>query len=184
MHKTLKISALFIGLLMAGAQAATVTAQDTEEQAPEKAALSTNVKRITQQIGDWTLDCTERAGDRKRCKMMQRVGTSKSKQIILTWLIGRDNEGKEVMSFQTPTGMLLKPGVALAVDDEALLQVEYRTCTPKFCEAVGELTAETVAALKSGGKATLTLTPLNAKATPLTMSLKGFTAAYTNYKQE
>ncbi len=183
MKKTLQISGLLLGLAVAGASASIVTAQ-TEDQPPEKAALSTNVKRITQQIGDWTLDCTERPGDRKRCKMLQKVGTAKSKQVILTWLIGRDNEGREVMSFQTPTGMLLKPGVRLDVDDANLLQVEYRTCTPKFCEAVAELTGETVDALKAGKKATLTLTPLNAKAAALAVSLKGFTAAYTGYKAE
>lgn len=184
MHKTLRISGLLIALIAASSQAGAVRAQSEEEQPPAKAALSTNVKRITQQIGDWTLDCTERAGDRKRCKMIQKVGTSKSKQIILSWLIGRDNEGREVMSFQTPTGMLLKPGVAFAVDDRGLLQVEFRTCTPQFCEAVSELTDDTVAAMKAGGKATLTLTPLNAKPVALNMSLKGFTAAYMAYKSE
>lgn len=177
MRLSLKSAAIILGCIAASATALPASAQ-TQEQPAEKQNLPDSTKRVQETIGDWGIDCSERAGERKRCKMMQQIANAKTMKAIVTWLIGRDGQGKPAMSIQTPPGILLPPGLTLSIDGKMTITLPYRTCTQQVCEAVHPLTGEIIEALKSGKAAKVTVSPLEGEPRSFEMSLRGFTAAF------
>lgn len=153
-----------------------------QEDSPKQDLTVGGTKRTQNTVGDWSVDCTEKAGEQRRCKMKQQAVSAKTGKTVISWLIGRDGKGEEAMSFQTPTGLLLPAGLRLAIDGNSPVVVPFRTCVTQVCEAVLPLTGELVGAMQAGSKATVTLTGLDEKTATFNMSLKGFTGAYRIYQ--
>lgn len=179
MSSPVRLSLAAAAFLVVAGAAASATAQTEAKTDPLAAS-----KRTTETIGDWVLNCSQGQDGKSRCNLSQRLGRASTKEVILAWLIGKDGDGNPAMSFQTPTGMLLQPGVSLQIDDRGTTAIPYRVCTQRFCEAVLPLNTDMVQAMKAGRKAVLTLMPLSGKATAINLSLKGFTAAYTAYEAQ
>ena len=80
-----------------------------------------------------------------------------------------------------PLDTLLTAQLTLTVDGANGRRYPFTVCSPTGCQARVGLTKEDVSLLKKGAKATLTIVPYAAPdvKVPVTVSLAGFTAAYT-----
>jgi invasion protein IalB len=157
---------------------AMAAAQSEDQSAPKQDLAGQNAKQTKQEVGDWGVECAQKVGEAPRCKMFQHAVSAKARKAVLTWQLGRDAAGNQVMSFQTPSGLLLPEGVQMAIDDQPPMVIPFRTCLGQICEAVVPLSEGLVRAMQAGRKATVTVTSLEGKPATLAMSLKGFSGAY------
>jgi len=147
----------------------------------EPAATSTTTTTTTTH-GGWTVTCSQ-SGDppTKRCSAEFRVIDKDNKAVVLIWLLGRDKEGTLLSEFVTPSDILIKPGVAVTLDDEKPLKAEFLSCTTKQgCRASMELTPKLARDLKAATKAKIGLTLLNGKVMEIGMEIPGVDMALTD----
>ncbi len=133
-------------------------------QAPSTITPTTTTTTTTN-YGGWTVTCSQ-AGDppAKTCSAEFRVVGKDNKAIVLIWLLGRNKEGKLLAEFVTPSDILLRPGVAVTLDEGKPLRADYLSCTTQQgCRASLELTSKTVRDLKTAAKAKIGITLLNGK---------------------
>ncbi len=142
-------------------------------QAQSDAANTTTT--ITTTRGGWTVTCNQ-AGDPpvKTCSAEFRVVGGDKKQTVLIWLIGRNKEGRLLAEFVTPSDILIKPGVAVTLDDGKPVQAEYISCTARQgCRASMELTPKIVRDLQAAAKAKIGITLLNGKVMDVQFEVTG-----------
>jgi invasion protein IalB len=173
------------GLFAAGAALAQQagTEAQTETGAPGAAPSAAQGGAPKQVLaathGDWEIQCLEGT---ETCAMQQVGETPEGKRALLVTiqrLAGVQAEGREVpaaVTVNTPAGVLIPYGVRVRVDDGNTAQVPLLRCLADNCVARAPMSAEAVAELKRGGKATFAI--FLEEEVLVDVSLSGFTAAY------
>ena len=134
--------------------------------------------KITKQ-GDWEVGCLE---DTPSCEMQQVALDASGNPVVLVRVMklpaGADALGLAV--FNTPLGTLLPNGLGFQIDAGQVARLPFDWCVQEGCVVRLGLRTEEIAALKRGGKLSLGVTSIAEPAQPvaLTLSLKGFTAAF------
>lgn len=145
-----------------------------QEQSAQPAATTTTT--TTSQHGGWTVSCTS-AGEpvQKTCSAQFRVVSKENNNaLVLVWLIGRNAEGKLLTEFATPSDIMIKPGVAVSLDDTAIGVAEFMSCTSnQGCRAALELTPKLARDLKQAKKANVGITLLNGKLLQIGVDING-----------
>jgi invasion protein IalB len=85
---------------------------------------------------NWTVTCREFAeGKRKRfCFATLQVVQQNTSQAVFVWTIGYDDDNHPAMTFQTPSGVLIAPGVELKTP-KGTRAVPFVSCEPGRCTA-------------------------------------------------
>lgn len=145
--------------------------------APAPAPAEPEVK-ITKQ-GDWEVGCIEGTPS---CEMQQVALDASGNPVVLVRVMklpaGADALGLAI--FNTPLGTLLPNGLGFQIDAGQVARLPFDWCVQEGCVVRLGLRAEEVTALKRGGKLSLGVTSIAEPEKPvaLTLSLKGFTAAF------
>lgn len=141
-----KTSILGLCLLLAAAVAIPLIAGLDEvavaqQAAPRPAqAPAGPIKTETTSYENWILTCQElppAAGakvGKKTCWAAMQVTDAKSQQVVLVWKIGKDAKEVPTIALTTPTGVLVREGVDLAIGQN-VRKLAYQWCSPKECEA-------------------------------------------------
>lgn len=144
--------------------------------------------QLVEVYGDWTLRCRTAGaeGDAAApvCAMEQRLalrGADGRQQTILSLVLSINGDMPRLMAI-TPLGVDLAEGVAMSVGPlERLLT--YRTCRSFGCVIRAELDGETVAGFRSGNEALFVIPLVNGQTVNATVSLAGFSAAFSRLGQ-
>ena len=155
-----------------------LVAQDTSQSG----AATTTTTTTTTTHGGWTVTCSE-GGEppKKACSASFRVTNKDNKAIVLIWLLGRNPEGKLLSEFVTPTDILIKPGVAVSLNESKPVRAEYLSCTAsQGCRASIELTPNLIRQMKDAKKAKIGLTLLNGKVMEIAMDVPGIDLALSD----
>ncbi len=114
---------------------ATATKTAAANSAPENNAATTSVNTVV--IDNWSLSCRDIADEtnRKQCSAVNRIVDQKTGQTLFVWLIGINAEQKLVSSFQTPTGVLIAPGVDLELSNQKTRKISFEACDNRRCDA-------------------------------------------------
>ena len=128
---------------------------------------------------NWSVICSDYAeGPRKHnCVAVLKVQQSGSNQIILTWTIAINDSKQFVAVLQTPTGVLIRPGVELQLEKVAPRRIEFESCEPGRCTA--SLVMDN-AFMKDAGvaaNASIGLQSANGQSVQISFTLKGFDKA-------
>ena len=85
----------------------------------------------------WTVTCqdTVAKSSKKICSATLQVIEQKQRQLLLTWTIGRDNQGVLRIVVQTPTGVQIAKGVELKLGKASARILPYVSCEPQRCHA-------------------------------------------------
>lgn len=146
--------------------------------APAPAAPAEPPVKITKQ-GDWEVGCIEGTPS---CEMQQVALDAGGNPVVLVRVMklpaGGDALGLAV--FNTPLGTLLPNGLGFQIDAGQVARLPFDWCVQEGCVVRLGLRNEEISALKRGGKLSLGVTSIAEPAKPvaLTLSLKGFTAAF------
>jgi invasion protein IalB len=137
-----------------------------------------NVEKSTS--GDWSLQCgTLPSGGQRLCQMSQVVNNPKDGKPLLQALVFRPPGDKAaVMRLIAPLGVWLRPGIGFSIDGGSKNNLKYEFCLSAGCIAQIKLSSGLVSALKRGSKARLNIHTIRRQKLNLSVSLRGFTAAF------
>ncbi len=137
--------------------------------------------------GAWQIQCVEAPAKQdgsaggKTCGMIQQGKSEKSEKIALSVIVNKVNRGDKSATFMrimAPIGVYLPTGVPVEIDGAALpSRMIFTRCVPPICEAMGEMSPETLGKFKKGGASTFFLYDRPGNGFPIKISLEGFAAA-------
>jgi len=131
---------------------------------------------------DWELRCIRSAEGDDPCQLYQLLkdegGNSVAEVSLFTLPAGQ--QAIAGATIVTPLETLLTEDILVQVDSGAAKRYPFSFCTEGGCIARLGFTAEDIAGLKAGAKATVTIVPVAAsdQKVNLNLSLNGFTAGY------
>ena len=140
-------------------------------------------------FGDWKVACQDaseavvkQGGAKKACGMSITVQDEKSQRIGLTVMLRKqkkdDKTDMSTIQVITPVGVYLPVGIAVEIDGNAAGRLPYARCLPQFCLAFSEILPTTLEKLQKGTSANFIIYEAPGVGVPLSVSLKGFTAAF------
>lgn len=155
----------------------------TDTPAPDAApADGVGTMYIAATNGDWEQRCIRAADGSDPCQMYQLLKDENANAVAeITILVLPDGQsavaGSQIM---VPLETLLTEQLILQVDSAPAKIYPFTWCAAQGCIARIGFTAADIAAFKKGSNATVTIVPVVAadQKVKLTVSLKGFTAAY------
>jgi invasion protein IalB len=177
-----------------------LAAQAQEDGAPAKNSFGPRVKQqkqgqmasqqpvpeVVATHGAWKIQCESvpRQGAEavKQCGMIQTAHSEKSEKIGLTLVVVKTKQnGKDVtmMRIMAPIGVFLPTGIALEVDGGAVGRVPFTRCLPQVCIAFAEAQPPTLEKMRKGSNANFIIYEAPGLGVPMTISLNGFSAAYS-----
>ncbi len=139
--------------------------------------------------GAWAVQCSESpppadgsaAQAERVCGMTQQGKSEKSEKVALSVIVNKVKRGDKAalfMRIMAPIGVYLPTGVPVEIDGTALpSRMVYTRCIPPICEAMGEMTPETLAKFKKGTTSNFFLYDRPGNGYPIKISLEGFGAA-------
>jgi invasion protein IalB len=177
-----------------------LAAQTQEDGAPAKNSFGPRAKKTGQMAqaqqqapevvathGAWKIQCemapAKPGGEpEKQCGMVQTTRSEKSDKVGLTLVMVRAKQnGKDVtmMRIMAPIGVFLPTGIALEVDGGAIGRVPFTRCLPQVCIAFAEAQGPTLDKMRKGTNANFIIYEAPGVGVPMTISLSGFSAAYS-----
>ncbi|PWR04645.1 invasion associated locus B family protein [Meridianimarinicoccus roseus] len=178
------ITAVFFGIAAALAPGLSVAQQGGQPQvAPSRADAQLGQPYNLGTFEDWSVRCVRAEDERQDpCEMNQLLTSADGNPTaeINLFTVGQ-TEVEAGATVITPLETLLPRGLRMSVDGGEARSYPFQLCTRQGCVAQIGLRPGEVEALKAGSTAVLTIFPAAAPDTPveLTVSLAGFTAAYT-----
>lgn len=130
----------------------------------------------TQAYEDWTIGCQANQAGQQECLMFQDIIADGTDQSIMRVTVVK--MPRPMIIVTTPLGVMLVPGLAVAIDQQEVSRMQFQICIEPGCRSQIDLPPELVQRFKSGVAATITLVGPNGQPIPIPVSLKGFTAAY------
>jgi invasion protein IalB len=130
---------------------------------------------------NWTVTCSEFSeGPNKKpvCYSQLRVMQEKTRKVMLVWTVGLDKSNRAVAEMQTPTGILIEPGVELKFPNAAARKLPFNTCGPQSCTAMVPLDPTLVRDLIAAPTADVAFRANNGQNVQFQFPVKGFEKAY------
>jgi invasion protein IalB len=138
--------------------------------------------------GAWNIQCMEQPANAdagtepgRACGMTQQAKSEKSDRVGLSIIVNKVKRGDKTavfMRLMAPIGVYLPTGIPVEIDGTALpARMVFTRCVPPICEAMGEMSAETLAKFKKGGSSNFYLYDRPGNGYPIKISLEGFAAA-------
>lgn len=127
----------------------------------------------------WFKTCSEQNGS-EFCNVQFRVVARQGGQVItsLNLIEVKGEVNRRLFRVIVPTGRSLPPGLQVQVDDKRAVTIPYTYCRQSLCGAEAQLNDELVEIFKKGGSLRVTSINFQDKPNPVSITLKGFTAAY------
>ena len=140
-------------------------------------------ERYTQEvIGDWELACIKTNADQDPCSMLQVLTDQDGNPTAEVTIFQLEGGGQAVAggSVIVPLETFLPAQLTLSVDGGQAKRYNYTFCNPLGCVSQVGFTAADIDQFRRGNAAVITIIPAPApdQKVELTMSLKGFTAAF------
>lgn len=177
-------------------QAETTTPEETTVTPPEDQAFpvaqdaESQIGKdfIKEEFDDWKILCTIVAeGKQPNCRLYQILEDETGGAVAEVSLIALSEKAQAEagVNFVSPLGTLLTSQVSLRIDAGQVKRYPFAWCETQGCVARFGLTKAELNNLKKGNKAVFTIVAAAAPKKPLvlTVSLKGYTAAWSSLKE-
>ncbi len=127
-------------------------------------------------FGKWNVQCAEAPASAdgqpagRSCGMTQQNKSEKNDKVAISVIVNKVKRGDKsalFMRIMTPIGVYLPAGIPVEIDGTALpSRLIYTRCVPPICEAMGEMSPDTLGKFKKGGASVFYLYDRRATATP------------------
>ena len=148
----------------------------------------------TLRFDNWVVTCQEFADAPKKrtCNAELRAEDSGSARIILVWTLYMNDRKQLVGVLQTPSGVMLAPGVEVKLDNgqdgekakenASAKKFMYESCEPNRCIATLNLDSAFVRDATAASTITVIIRAINGSTSQFKFPIKGFDKAYGQLK--
>jgi invasion protein IalB len=127
----------------------------------------------------WIKLCSPDATTKKNLCLIQEEIYADTGQFIASAAIRTvQDDPKMTLIIGVPPGMLLQPGLQIAVDTGKMQPLMYSICFPNTCFADMDLTADFLKSVRGGKQLMIAAVNQGAQAVSFPLSLSGFAKAY------
>ncbi|NNM74627.1 invasion associated locus B family protein [Enterovirga aerilata] len=126
---------------------------------------------------NWTVTCRDFADRRRSCSAVLQVVQQGNNQVLFTWVLGKNNEGKLISVLQTPTGVTLAPGVEVKLARGTPRKAAFVNCDTTRCEASLEMDDAFIRDASASDSVEATMFSIAGQGVKFTLPFKGFDKA-------
>jgi len=129
---------------------------------------------------NWAVTCNEFADSpkAKRCSALLQILQQNTNQIVFTWTVAMDDRRQLVAVMQTPTGVVIPPGVELRVGKLPSQKIPFASCDPGRCIATTTVDANLLREMTTSPTAEAVIQGSQGNTVQFNIQLKGFDRAY------
>ena len=153
---------------------------------PTQAEAGVGKTYLAANFDKWEQRCVKKADGSDPCQLYQLLRDTEGNDVaeISVFNLPEGSQAAAGATFMAPLETLLTANLKIGIDAKQPKLYPFAFCTKAGCVARLGFTAEEIAGLKKGIKATLTIVPAAApdKTVDLELTLKGFTAGYEAVK--
>ena len=162
----------------APAQNAPATSSGQAPAAPAPPQMPTRTEILN--FENWAVTCNEFADSPKarRCSALLQIQQQNTNQIVFTWTVALDERKQLVAVMQTPTGVVIPPGVELRVGKSPSQKIPFASCDPGRCIATTTLDANLLREMTTSPTAEAVIQGTQGNTVQFNIQLKGFDRAY------
>ena len=130
---------------------------------------------------NWAVTCNEFADAprAKRCSALLQILQQNTNQIVFTWTVALDEHKQLVAVMQTPTGVVIPPGVELKVGKLPAQKIPFASCDPGRCIATATVDANLLREMTTSPTAEAIIQGSQGNTVQFNIQMKGFDRAYT-----
>jgi invasion protein IalB len=161
-----------------GPQNAPQTNSGQAGQAPAPPQVPTRTEILN--FENWAVTCNEFADSpkAKRCSALLQILQQNTNQIVFTWTVALDDRKQLVAIMQTPTGVVIPPGVELRVGKLPSQKIPFASCDPGRCIATTTVDANLLREMTTSPTAEAIIQGSQGNTVQFNIQLKGFDRAY------
>jgi invasion protein IalB len=147
-------------------------------QAPTPPQIPTRTEILN--FENWAVTCNEFADSpkAKRCSALLQILQQNTNQIVFTWTVAMDDHKQLVAVMQTPTGVVIPPGVELRVGKLPSQKIPFASCDPGRCIATTTVDANLLREMTTSPTAEAVIQGSQGNTVQFNIQLKGFDRAY------
>ncbi len=130
---------------------------------------------------NWIVTCNEFAegAHTRKCSAALQIVQPNSNQVVFNWTIGMDNSKQMITIMQTPTGVLIAPGVELRIGKTPVRKVPFTSCDTGRCVATMTMDTALLREMTSAPSAEAVIQGSQGNTVTFTIQMRGFDKAYT-----
>ena len=149
-----------------------------QAQAPTPPQVPTRTEILN--FENWAVTCNEFADSpkAKRCSALLQILQQNTNQIVFTWTVAIDDRKQLVAVMQTPTGVVIPPGVELRVGKLPSQKIPFASCDPGRCIATTTVDANLLREMTTSPTAEAVIQGSQGNTVQFNIQLKGFDRAY------
>lgn len=157
-------------------------AQANQGQAAAQAPTPPQIPTRTEILNfeNWAVTCNEFADAprAKRCSALLQILQQNTNQIVFTWTVAMDDHKQLVAIMQTPTGVVIQPGVELRVGKFPPQKIPFASCDSGHCIATATVDASLVREMSTSPTAEAIVQGSQGNTVQFNIQMKGFDRAY------
>jgi invasion protein IalB len=129
---------------------------------------------------NWVVTCNEFAeGPRKRvCSALLQILQQNTNQMVFTWAVAVDDKRQMITVMQTPTGVLIAPGIELKVGKIPPHKVPFASCDTGRCVATLPMDAALLQEMAAVPTAEAVIQGIQGNTVQFNIQMKGFDKAF------
>jgi invasion protein IalB len=160
------------------------TGQQTAAVQPAPAAPQVPARVEILNFDNWAVTCNEFAdGPRtKRCSALLQIMQQNTNQTVFTWTVGLDDRKQMMAVMQTPTGVIIAPGVELKIGKLPPQKIPFASCEPGRCIATMAVDANLLREMTTSPTAEAVIQGSQGNTVQFNIQMKGFDRAYAALK--
>jgi len=145
-------------------------------QAPTEIPTRTEILNFE----NWAVTCNEFAAAprAKRCSALLQILQQNTNQVVFTWTLAFDERKQLIAVMQTPTGVIIPPGVELRVGKIPAQKIPFTSCDPGRCIATATVDANLVREMTTSPTAEAVIQGSQGNTVQFNIQMKGFDRAY------
>jgi invasion protein IalB len=153
-------------------------ANQSQAAAPAPPQIPTRTEILN--FENWAVTCNEFADAprAKRCSALLQILQQNTNQIVFTWTVAMDEHKQLVAVLQTPTGVVIPPGVELRVGKLPPQKIPFASCDSGRCIATATVDANLVREMATSPTAEAIVQGSQGNTVQFNIQMKGFDRAY------
>jgi invasion protein IalB len=159
------------------------TGQQTAAAQPPPSAPQVPTRVEILNFDNWAVTCSEFAdGPRtKRCSALLQILQQNTNQTVFTWTVGIDEHKQLMAVLQTPTGIVIPPGIELKIG-KSTQKIPFASCEPGRCVATMTVDANLLREMTTVPTAEAVIQGIQGNTVQFNIQMKGFDRAYAALK--